>query len=219
MILESPADARVQAAVDPTFQALRASLKPTEHVNGTVIGGHYRTVAVTGLTTVLNSGDAILSLRWTDPTMQFLLHRLQVAATISTAFGAGQESSVDLVRVNGFTASDTGGTAIALGTACQKAAGMSPTRLADLRVALAVALGAGTGTAEASALSFAVLPTGNVVGASANAMLFDVLAGVEHPIGLAALQGLRVRIGLTQGAAGVVRFSFVLDWSEVPIVA
>jgi hypothetical protein len=219
MILESPTDARVQAAVDPTYSALRLSLKPAEHKSAEIIGGHYRTVLVTGLTTVLNAGDAILSLRWTDPLVRCLLHRLHVAGTIVTAFTTAQENSVDLVRINGFTAADTGGTALVLGSACQKGTGMNPSRVADLRVAQAVALGAGTGSAEASALSFAVLPLGNTVGNSAFTSLFDVAPGLECPLTLTALQGLRVRLGLTQGAVGVVRFTFVMDWTEVPVAA
>jgi hypothetical protein len=34
---------------------------------------------------------------------------------------------------------------------------------------------------------------------------------------LGQLEGFNVRIALTQGAAGVIRFVFVMEWMEVPI--
>ena len=73
-----------------------------------------------------------------------------------------------------------------------------------------------TGQAEGRPSGFLVLPLGNTVGASAGGRLFDVQSG-EHPIVLGHLEGLRVRIGFTQGATGVVRFTFVFDWLEVPV--
>lgn len=219
-IIESPQDARVQLAIDPTFAAARVSQRPLEFrsPDGTVIGGHFRIAVTSGLTTILNAGDAIASLRWTDAQRLFALLRLQVSATIGAAFTTAQESSVDLVKLANFTGSDTGGTAITpLGSACKKASGMANSQIADLRVSTTTALGAGTATAEGKALSQLVLPLGNALGASAGGVLLDALAGAEHPLVVGALEGVRVRIAFTQGAVGQVRWTCVMDWAELPI--
>lgn len=220
-IIESPQDARVQLAVDPTFAAARVSQRPIEFrsPDATVIGGHFRIAVTSGLTTILNAGDAIASLRWTDAQRLFALLRLQVSATIGTAFTTAQESSVDLVKLANFTAADTGGTAMTpLGSACKKASGgMANSQIADLRVSTTTALGAGTATAEGKDLSKLVLPIGNALGASAGGVLLDALAGAEHPLVLGALEGFRVRIAFTQGAVGQVRWTCVMDWAELPI--
>ncbi len=216
MILENPTDPRIQALVDPSHLAIRSSLRPLDHISESHIGGHYRIAFASGLTTVLNAADAVVSLRWNEPDRVLVLHRLRVAAVISTAFGTAQETSLDLVRMSNFSANDTGGTAIAIGSGNKKGRNMSASRISDLRVANATALGAGTGTADANALSKVVLATGNAVGGAAADDFFTISPGLEHPLVVEALEGFRVRIGFTQGATGVVRFTFTMDWSEIP---
>lgn len=219
--IESPSG--IELEVDRSFQAARVSSRPLEFASksGEVIGGHYGTVLITGLTTVLNVGDAIASLRWTDTMKLLVLLRLHAYATIVTAFTTAQETSLDLVRVNGFTASDTGGVASQLAALLagggRKRNTMRPSVLGDLRIANATALGAGTAVAIDGPLGFAALNCGNVVGGVAGENLFTVNGDAgEHPIVLGPNEGLRVRIGVTQGAVGVVRFSLVLDWAEIP---
>jgi len=218
MIIESPQDARIQAEVDRSTLALRVSHRPQEYAVHDNIGGHYRIALTTGLTTILNAADAILSLRWTNQQFNFALLRLKAYASLTTAFAAAQETSLDIVRMLNFTANDSGGSAITLGAHCRKTLSpMNPSRISDLRIATTVALGAGTGTAESLAFGKVVLPLGNVLGASAEGALFEVEAGLEAPFIMSALNGFRVRIGFTQGATGVVRFTLVMDWAEIPI--
>lgn len=220
--IESPTDPRIIMEVDPTFASARVSGRPLEFRSktGELVGGHYSTVMATGNTTILNAGDAIMSMRWTSDNLLFILQHLRVWATIITAFTTAQESSVDLVKMNGFTAADTGGTdkapAIQAG-AGRKRLTMQPSRIGDIRVANAAALGAGTGTADGAASGFALLPTTNVVGGGGQDALIPSQDMSEHPFVLAKNEGFRVRIAVTQGAVGVVRFTFVLDWAEVPL--
>lgn len=218
MVVESPIDPRVQQMIDRSFAAARASLRPLEFRSdsGELVGGHYKTSVVSGLVTGVAAGGALLSLRWKVPERLFVLLRLRVAATIGVAFGTAQETSVDLVKLSNFTVSDTGGTAITLGNACRKRLDQAPSAIDDLRVATTAALPAGTATAEAHALAASVLSLGNALGASASDVLFDAIAGQEHPLILSALEGLRVRNAFAQGATGEVRFRFVMDWAEVP---
>lgn len=215
MILENPNDPRVQAIVDPTHGALRTALRPLDHLAGEHIGGHYRLAMTTGLTTVLNAADAILALRWTEPDRAFVLHRLRAYASLTTAFGTAQENSIDLVKVVNLSANWTGGTAMVLNSQNQKGRNMAGTRINDLRVANATALTPGTGLSESNALSKVIFNLGNALGNAAADDLFSLAPGAEHPLVLEAGQGLLVRIGVTQGATGVVRFAFVMDWAEV----
>jgi hypothetical protein len=221
-VIESPNDPRILLEVDPSFGAARFSVRPIEYrtKDGSLVGGHYRTSFSTGLTTGIAAAGALASMRWTSDNLLFVLGRLRAFAVISTAFTTGQETSVDLVKMNGFTAADSGGTdllpAIAAG-AGRKRGTMQPSRIQDLRVAGAAALGAGTGTPDGAACGAAVLNTGNVVGAAAAEELMHIGAMAEHPLTLAKNEGFRIRNLFAQGAVGVVRFTFVMDWAEVPV--
>jgi hypothetical protein len=216
-VVESPSNSRVLQEVDPSFAAARLSLRPLEfkQYNGH-LGGHYRAALSTGLVTGVAAGGALVSFRWTNPDRVAVLLRAIVQASLTTAFGTAQETSVDLVRVNAFTAPDTGGTAVALGNDARLSPNMGPSQVSDLRVATTAALGAGTGVAESAALGASILPLGNTLGASARDVLFDALAGQEHPLVLTPGSGFRIRNLFAQGATGVVRFNFSLLWAEVP---
>lgn len=220
MIVESPTNAHGKMEVDESHQAARVSLRSYDwHAPGnTHIGGHYRTLISTGLTTGIAAAAAILSLRWTNADRALLLNRIRAWATIETAFTTAQRIALDLVRVNNFTAADTGGTLIDLGDTVRKERmHMRNSSITNLRIATTGALGAGTGSEEAHAsggLVFAGLT--NVVGAMAGGELFNVLAGQEHPFMLGSLEGFRIRNRVAQGAVGVVTFDLELDWTEIP---
>lgn len=219
MNLASPVDARVMAAVDPTNLAIRSSLRPLEHKSlpAGLIGGHFRTFFRTGSTTVLNAADPIVSLRWSSSEFRFVLQRLKAYASILTAFGTAQAIELDLVKLYNFTVANTGGTAVTLASGSMKGPGMAPSRVADLRASTTTALAGGTLTAEANPIGASIFPLANTLGLSASDVMFDQAAGHEHPLILDANQGFQVRIGVTQGATGVVRYGFLMDWAEVPV--
>jgi hypothetical protein len=219
-LIESPTQAGVAAEVGRTFRAIRTEVRPLEYKNNTgeLVGGHYRTVGVTGLITILNAGDPIFSLQWTSQNKFFVLHKLRLWSVITTAFGAAQEVSFDLVKLTGFVAPDTGGTSLRAalaGGASRKHNVMNPSSIADVRIAAAVALGLGTAVADALPIGFCALPIGNAVGSSASDFLTDVdEAGGEHPILLQQNEGIRSRVAFTQGAGGVMRVTLSMDWTE-----
>lgn len=220
MILESAINPAAKQEVDQTHQAARVSLRPHEFrgPNNAHIGGHFRTILSTGATTGLAAGAPMLSMRWTNPDRAFLLNRLRAWATIGTAFTTAQEIAVDMARVNNFTAPDTGGTLIELGEFARKERShMRGSALANLRVCGAGALTPGTGTEETPPNGGSLFPgLLNVVGSMAEARVFDMAQGTEHPFVLGNLEGLRVRNRVAQGAVGVVVFTFEFDWVEAP---
>lgn len=217
-VIESPSNDRVQQEVDPTFAAARVSLRPLDiQSHAGAVGGHYRGAWSSGLTTGVAAGGALLSLRWSDVERQLVLQRVLAAAVIDTAFTTAQEVSLDLVRVRPFSVADTGGTPIVLGDALRAGPDMRASTIADLRIATTAALTPGTGTEEAHPLGAVVLPIGNVVGAAAQAPLFELLVGAGHPLILRGGEGFRIRNRFAQGAVGVVRFTLTLELAQVPV--
>lgn len=206
--------------VDQTFGAGRVVLKPTEYNNAQFQGGHYRMAAATGATTTIAGGGAIFSMRWGISNGLFILKRAQVGAIVTTAFTSAQQIDLDIVRATGFTAADTGGTAITLtGNNQKKRAIMNSSQVADMRIATTAALGAGTRTQDAQAFGIGVcVPsaanTAFQTGGFIDLYKEDTVA--EHPEAFGNNEGFQIRIVTTQGAAGVVKFYLVLDWAEVP---
>lgn len=217
-LIESRTNPDVSAEVDRSYASLRSSLRPIEFATQEHMGGHYRGAWSTGLVTIVAAGGALFSARLTDPQRQVVLNTIKASAVVSTAFGTAQEVSLNLVRTTNAVAADTGGTAITMGESGRKSRTMRPAVLTDLRIATTAALGAGAGVVEESEnQGILVLPIGNAVGNSASGVLYDNRAGEEHPFILNALEGFRIRVHFTQGAAGVIRFTFTVDWTEVPL--
>lgn len=217
-------NADTEAQVDPTFKALRASLRSLDFIDAAgVVGGHYRVGAKSGSATVIAAAGAIFSFRCSDPARICAINRVQVGFLPTTGFTAAQSVDVDLVRVTGFTASDTGGTAIVPGSANKKRTAMGNSLVADARIATTAALGAGTGTADANPLAVATVgaQTGatNITTVFPVQALFDSLPGQEHPLILLANEGFRIRLATTMGAAGVGNFTVNVDWAELPFAS
>lgn len=208
-----------KARIDSSHQALRASLRPHDFrlPDGTHIGGDFSAAFVTGLTTVLAAGAALFSARWTNADRVALIQRIRYYAVLSTAFGAAQENSIDLVRVNAMSQADTGGTAIELTEACRKdRRNMSPS-LMQMRIASATAVGAGAGSAEEPhPMRADNVALANTAPAFTKGILYDFVAGHESPLILTNLEGFRIRNRVVQGAAGVITYTFEIDWLELP---
>jgi hypothetical protein len=217
----------VPALVDPTFGALRAVLKPEEFNFGGFNGGHYRAAAASGLLTGVGAAGAVFSMRWGLSNGLFLLKRVQVGYALTTAFTTGQLLDVDIVRCSGFTAPDTGGTALTpfLGNNNKKRSGiMATSQVADMRISSTAALGAGTKTQDTNPFGFLTnLPT-NLAAPTATApggflSVSDIYVqseNNEHPEMFAQNEGFNVRLPTAMGATGVIKLYVVVDWAEVP---
>ncbi len=183
-------------------------------------GGHFRMGLKTGLTTILNSGDPVISLRWTDQSHQFVLHHCRAWANINTAFTTAQMVDLELFVARGFTASDTGGTAaLPAGNMNQMrdvgGARMNTSGLGDLRAATTVALGVGTRTLDGNSVGVAMFNQANALASTWEAVMYDCRVNEDHPLILGANEGLVWTIATTQGAVGKVRYYVNLVWSEV----
>jgi hypothetical protein len=217
-----------QCVVDATFGAYRATLKPNEFINQGVGGGHFKAAATSGaLTTPVGAGSAVFSMRWSPPNGAaplFLLKRLQVGWTMTTAFTAAQAIDFDVVRCTAFTVADSAGTALTpfTGNNNKVRSGLMATSVVnDMRIASTAALTAGTKTQDAN--PFAYLPAGTQAAANTALLtgvpLTDVYADTllnEHPETFAANEGFNIRAVTVFPAAGVIKLYVAVEWAEVP---
>lgn len=206
-------------------------------VSGPILG-HYRLAAFSGLTTGLGANAVIFSARWaTTQLLRAAITRLRITGQIITAFTGAQEIQIAGLLASGFTASDTGGTAIAPPPAGQNSflqvseSGQA-SQFTDLRIASASAVAAGTRTLDTApflgALGSQLLAA---AGAAQNLVVADfetesdqrlplILQGggpVAHGSSTnvaANAQGVIVTSPIAQGAGGTVRFLVEMEWLE-----
>ncbi len=206
--------------VDSTFGAGRVKLQPSEFANQGVVGGHFQLAQVTGLATGIAAAGPILSMRWAPPNggaPLLLLKRLQVGFITTTAFTTAQGIAFDVIRLTGFTAADTGGTALApiVGNKTRNQI-MSASAIADLRIASTAALGAGTATADGNPFGYAAGQSTGVGTSMQLADLYNLSSFGQHPQVFGPNEGFRIRNVFAMGAAGVLNIYVAMTWAEVP---
>ena len=190
--------------------------------SGLTPGGHFRTVLKTGLTTGMGANAPIASLRWAPAAGNLMLALLGVHAemVITTAFTTPQAVDLEMFVARGFTAADSGGTAVVLSGNNQKmrdgggGVAMSASQIADLRAATTAALTAGTRTLDTTAIGSAVFGQSNVVGNADQRDLYR-LEPADHALILAANEGLVFQVPTAQGAVGVVKYVISIKHAEI----
>lgn len=185
-------------AADSTMKALRSTLRPMEAL------AWHSVAAKSGNLTTIAAAAAIFSLRNISAN-PLAIRRIGIGFTLTTAFTAAQIMEFGLMFCRGFTASDTGGSAIALSGSNTKVRTSlaTPTSL-DCRISTTTALGAGTKVRDSNYLgmqSFWAGAIGNGLTPSLN-NLFSHDAG-DYPIILAQNEGLNIENITLMGAAGV----------------
>jgi hypothetical protein len=216
--------------VDPTFKTLRVSGRPIEALGFYAIAGNTPTYA--GLAALA----PLFSMRWGTVTSNLaIILKVQVAVVTSVAATAAGITERQLVIARGFTASDTGGTAVTLtGNNAKRRTSMPTSLVTDMR--FGGALTPGTRTLDANAIATVIgwsglLSTGVVIGATSGSAvgaarsteggiglvtLLDAINGQDHPIVLASNEGVIVRIGGVAEPAGATQQTFVnIVWAEV----
>ena len=175
-------------------------------------GGHYRAGGkATGLTT-LAAGAPVFSFRWINTGLLAVVHKVAWGWFLSTAFGAAQIVDHGLYKATGFSASDTGGSAL---TATPKRAGaMNPLVAADFDMRIG-AISAGTRTLAADHVG-ARGAWGSAVGA--NLMPGVVMEFEQHKeshLYLGPNEGLVLCNITLMGASGVLALYVDIAFSTV----
>ena len=186
------------AKVDAAFQALRVTLRPTQ------VLGWYSIGAQTGSLTLVVAAGAIFSFRNLGTNLM-LVRRIDIGFIATAAFTVAQRVDYGLVIARTFTASDTGGTAIAVTGNNGKHRTSFPTPISmDCRIATTAALTAGTKVLDGNhqaqigawvAAAGTVMPVG-----AGNLLSHD--AG-DYPLVLAQNEGFNIQNLTAMGAGGV----------------
>lgn len=209
--------------VEESFQAGRTTERPTDFapIGGSAgtNGGHYRTVLRTGLTTGLTANQPIVSIRWTQSNLFFVLLRWITRMNLNTAFGTAQLIDFQLFIARGFTAVDSGGTTSIPGAGMQKVRdsggnAMSNSLVGDMRVAATGTLTAGTRTLDTQPIGDAMFTTTNVLGNCDTQEVYAAIARGQHPVVLGNNEGLIGQVPTAQGSTGKVVYTHIIDWCE-----
>lgn len=197
--------------VEPGHRAMRAVLRPTD------VGslGQYGVSGVSGLMAAgLAANSLIWSMRYTGANVALIKSLILQAIVNTTAFAAGNGLFQAFIA-RGFTASDTGGNAVAVAGNGRARTSQGNSGVGDMRIASTAALGAGTRTLDSTPVGsvFVPIPATAVISLVArNTALIRRLPG-EWPIVLAQNEGLIIQA--TVPAAGTWNFSVDAEWEEV----
>lgn len=211
-----------ESMIDPTWGALRASLRPDEYNFAGVQGGHFRIArSISGITGYA-AGALVTSFRWGVQNLDALIKRVSMGFALTTVFTTAQPVDFDLIRATGFTVADTGGVQVNpfTGTAAMaRTKWMNQSQVADFREPAAAggALTAGTKTLDASPLGASPISiAGNTLGVGGMIDLYKLDATNQHPLMLKNNEGFNIRLITAMGAAGIIRIYYVVEWAEVP---
>lgn len=196
------------AEVDATFKAQRVTIRPVELIGYHSIGGN------SGALTGVAANGAVFSLRNTGANL-LLIRRVMIGFVTTTAFTTAQGLAYSLIKATGFTASDTGGTALyTAGQNKHRTSMANITSAPDVRISSTAALAAGTRTLETVGMGVAG-GTSNAVGTSlAPQPLLEQDTG-DYPLVLAQNEGLIISNLIAMGAAGVIQLHVNLEMAEV----
>lgn len=218
---------RTPEQVDDLYNAGRLSIRPLDHrldlLAGTA-GGHYILTAIYSNTAAKPAaGSDVLSLRWSDTKLLFVLNKLTLSLTVTTAYTASLAQDATLYKASGFSVAASAGTNISavIGQRLRNN-NMNPTSLiaggnGQLWVSSGDALTVGTRTLDTYPMGYIswinAITTPTIVGPL---VLFDATLPGKHPIILGPSEGIVVQtpIGNAQ-VAGVSKWAFTLEYSEL----
>lgn len=197
--------------VDATMKAARVSIRPAE-----VLGWQSVGVQSGAIATVAANGP-VFSLR-NISTKLIIIRRVGIGFIATTGFTAAQKLDFGLTVARNFTASDSGGTAIAFtGSNGKHRTSLGTPSSLDARIATTAALTAGTRTLDTNALAMiggyaAALGVGAIIAPALNNM-FTHDAG-DYPLVLAQNEGLILSPLTTMGAGGAGNLFVNLEFAE-----
>lgn len=197
--------------VDATMKAARQTLRPMECLSWLDVG------ARSGAVTSVAANSALFSFRNLSAN-PVIVRRVGMGFICTTGFTAAQELAWGLFVARGFTASDSGATAIGLtGSNCKARTSFGALTSVDCRISAASLVTAGTKTLDANALSvigaWAPAATQGVLLAPQQNNLLSHDAG-DYPLVLAQNEGFNIMNLIGMGAAGVGTYYFNVELAE-----
>ena len=188
------------AEVDATMRSQRITIRPMEALSWLDVA------AVSGALTGAAANSAVFSFRNLSAN-PVIVRRVGVGFICTTGFTAAQQLNWGLKVARAFTASDTGGTAVALtGNNCKARTSLGTLSSVDCRISSTGALTAGTKTLDTNDLGIAgawaaAATAGALLIPSSNNLLSHDTG--DYPLVLAINEGFNVMNLTAMGAAGV----------------
>jgi hypothetical protein len=202
------ADGTTLLKVDPSTGAGRVSIRPPEVLGWNSIGG------ISGALTGVAANGPVFAFRniGSNPLM---VRRLQVGFYTTTAFTTAQALAYAAFVARSWSASDTGGTAIALtGSNGKHKIGLATMAVApDVRIAAAAALTAGTRALDANPLGYAC---GSATAVGTSMPMSSIISHDtgDYPVIIGQNEGLVIQNVLAMGAAGVIALMVNIELAE-----
>jgi hypothetical protein len=179
--------------------------------------GEYQMTLVSGALTLVTANSPVWSCQWTSTTLICIVKAIYLHFSITTAYGAAQNTDYGLYFARSYSIADTGGTAATLTTNNGKLDTKYPTTsMADLRMATTAGFTAGTRTLDAQPIS--VFNFGaQAIGYTSEE--YEPYGGADdrQQIILRQNEGLVLNNLVLMGATGVATLYVSMLWSEVPI--
>jgi hypothetical protein len=213
-----------KAEVDAGFLALRSAPRPID----VGAGGAYITSFSSGLMTGASMAAAapVMSLRWSSATLLCIIRKFEMKVFLPTSVTGAQEVGVEAFIARGFSASDSGGTAIVTsGNNCKKRTShaTSAFAVADIQMGGVAAITAGTRTLDSSPFAtarFWELATGAAVQHNREQGQFNGLNPATYPIvlvsnGSTTSEGIVIQLGTAFTASGTMRLTVSIEWEEL----
>lgn len=198
--------------VDGTFKASRTTLRPMETLGWHAIG------AASGALTGAAANAAVFSFRNISAN-PVVVRRVGIGFVVTTGFTTAQELRWGLRFARGFTASDTGGTAIGLtGNECKVRTSLDTLTSVDCRISSTGALTAGAKVLDTSHLGMigayaAATTAGNILPPAPDNLLKQ--DSDDYPLVLAQNEGFNIMNVVAMGAAGVGTLYVNMELAEV----
>lgn len=197
--------------VDTSFKSARVSIRPPESLAWLSVG------AQSGAVTGIAANGPVFSFRNISAN-PILVRRVGIGFVTTTGFTAAQAVDFGLMFARAFTASDTGGTAIALtGSNTKHRTSMGALTSVDCRIATTGALTAGTRTLDTNTLAqqggYALAATAGTTIPVGQENLFQHTAD-DYPLVLAQNEGFIIQNLTAMGAAGIGRLYVNMELAE-----
>lgn len=227
------------ALVDPSFGAIRTSVRPLEYQYPGTVLGHYRAVAFSGAVNTISAAGILQSIRWVSSNALMVLERYSVITEITAAITVAAPIDIAAFVFRGASAasSGSGSTTLtgALGSNNQKVRGSmgnslllkdGEVRTIGTTTALTASASKVNDGAPFGAAMFGtqiapnVGATGNVTAAIASLVtgwqdLYSIQSPYQHPIVLANNEGIEAQVVTATATTGGIKYGFLLEWAEV----
>jgi len=203
------------AEVDPTWKALRNSVRPLDHGGG----GYYRIAVQSGALTTVSAGAPVFAFRWSNIYYNAIIWFFKWHWWTTTAFGAAQIVDHALYVGRSWTTNYGGGTAATLtGNNCKKRTIYGTTGVNYCSVSATAALtGSPTITLDSQPIMYRQGWSSALGDALIDPQPTDFETEQEHPIVLAASEGLVLQNVTLMGASGIIKLNVEVAWAEVPL--